>query len=381
MGEALLVKYGGAAEKTTIIQPDSCALIVTVLDPLGRPVPANTPVNCNDSGQWYNYETNENGQVLFRIRTGTCGMTAFSWRNRGNDRANVKYIDVRDTAATISGCTVNTQMNYNLKFRGITESPISWGADFKNNIQFLWWNTTDCLIIGAGGAGTAMSAGYGAACNISHNITVDRNTIYSISVGMGSRGTGGTTSALGLSAVGGSSTAAGGSGNFRGGIPTTSYWSSEPNYNNTTVSPFTLSSRVGYGGYNGLLEMGIYVRNRVQDGTYYNFDTGVYSAGTTGHTTIDRYEVLAHVTVYFKDNEITYNTNNVCMLLDVGDTDNMRIFRSNLNNTAYCASNALRSLYADTDLRPSAGAGGCMCGYNVSSTRGGNGYIYLRRNT
>ena len=375
MGEALLVKYGGAASQETIIQQDSCALIVTVLDPLGRPVLANTPVNCNDSGQWYNYQTNDKGQVLFRVRTGVCNINAsnYSQISTGMFGEEVWYFDLQPTNVRVTDCQLNTQKDYNLTLpyhSSINNGYARINKD-NSNIRFLATNTIDVLLLGGGGGGNVMSAGCGAAINIGRGIAVDRNTTYHLEVGYGYSSTGGSSSAFGLSAVGGSKTGPGGSGSFMGGRA-----GSAPNWNNSTIYPFNINRYCGYGG--GTSTTGtISAWYSVTTSSYSNTRWGLSVNGNSrGRSYRDPFKnSMGYLWVYFNHNGANINTGVICF----GVNNKMSFSSASYNpvNNLNMSNLPYNTYYKEAQF---AGQGGCITIGTIKS-EGGNGFINIRRNS
>ena len=211
-----------------------CQIVCNVCDSDGVPI-SDAYVTCNDGGQWYNYHTNENGQVLFVTNSGTANITAFNYSNANRYR----YIDQRSANTVRVDAPVTTSKYLDFKLERITNCNFTAETSYMNttydsyvfrNSRFRVTNRIgEVIVVGGGGGGGcgftygtqnglnsyASCGGGGGAANHIVNVDVDKNTTYIISVGDGGEGAfknslkyywgsaGGTSSAFGISAIGG----------------------------------------------------------------------------------------------------------------------------------------------------------------------------------
>jgi hypothetical protein len=278
MGEALLVKAGTGLEKNPLDNVSTGesyhALLVKTIDSSGNILP-NIPVHCNDGGNWYNYNTNENGYTLFHCNSGAANITVW----------NYSILDSYNIADQLPN-TYNIDLPIGIK-SFINISTIKAANAFINNnisIRILDTNSMKVEIVGGGGHGgngagynngnTSSSSGVGGGGGAYNTTTFypDRLKTYNITIGYGGYfeqtendgsyyvnyyNTGGTTSAFDISAVGGRG---GEDGIGIGGNPS-AYSNSDFNF--------------GGGGGGGAYTLTLYTR-------IYNGGNGVNGGGNGG---------------------------------------------------------------------------------------------------
>ena len=380
MGEALLVKFGGAAENVPVVEPDSTSLLVTVFSYGGKTVPANTPVNCNDSGQWYNYETNDKGQVLFKVKSSTCSIQVSNIRKMAGSYRNIQYIDQGTGRSSVSGLVHGQERNLNITLPYVSINNKSINNNI--NIQVLSTNYIDCLLIGGGSGGNRVSAGGGAACNIGRRVSIDRNTVYQILIGTSSYGrSGGTTSAFGLSAVGGSLTAPGGSGTYRGGVA-----NGAPNYTNSTLSPFTINSGVGWGGYNNIGVCNVWLSIGDQKNSTYLWCTMEVDNWGYVPSPYMWFHTLKYPNIYLPHNSTWINSSRSTVGFQYSAMfSGFSIYGTSENSisTSTIIDKVVSRAVDNYDYitKPPYGQGGCLGHISVPNTLGGDGIVIIKSNS
>lgn len=234
MGEAILTRSGGSGP-TEVIPSDSSIVVLTLTDSSGNPA-VGIPVQCNDGGTLYNFATNTNGQALFSsLKSG--------WANFNISTTYSNGISIADQIS-------NGWYNFEAPFGKNTTveaalSPVSASAQKSIvNGQYLFLVNDIVNLNMAGGVGGSggfyqtywSGPGYsggsgGGAQQFIGEVSVSRNTIYNAIAGevgtSGSRGhakvgnftsrvwatdgsSGGTSTFIGKSAVGGGGGEAGG---------------------------------------------------------------------------------------------------------------------------------------------------------------------------
>ena len=296
MGEALLIKYGGAGEHNPLddiaVSADYCSILAVVRDSGGNKLP-NIPIYCKDGGRWYNYTTNENGMSLFR-----CNSSSANIRTT-NSSSIESYIMIDQRAPDVMNidAVVGTKMMVNITFEKINGRIQLTGT--RNNLRFMDTNEIKFMqMLGGGGASSYYAGGGGAAYNEAYNISIDRNTKYNTIAGNGGRGTGSsgaTTSAFGYSAIGGSGGSGtggigGGSGSFKGGNGGAQYQNGGPSaYANSNFDyggggagrcSFTYGQKY-YSGY-PVYEWNRYQNTWVAFQTVTNINVNTYSVNNGG---------------------------------------------------------------------------------------------------
>ena len=255
MAECIIARgggYGGGGSNGGLppVIVGFCQIVATVLDSDGVPVP-DMYVTCKDGSTWYNYHTNENGQCLFITNSGSANITAYNFSNENSYR----YMDQESTDTMNIDAPVTTSKYANFQFNRISNIRYykSGGNIWEKSNYYFYARDSrfrvtnqigEVIVVGGGGGGgtgqtiydnergnygknTNMSfGGGGGAANHAFNIKVLKNTNYgNFHLGTGGEGgwqdtytygrgsSGGTTSALGVSALGGSGgTYYGGSG-------------------------------------------------------------------------------------------------------------------------------------------------------------------------
>ena len=116
MAECIIARGGGTPNQDINIPviSDRSSVVVTVTDNDGVPI-SDLSVHCKDGDSWYNYHTNNKGQVLFMTNSGSANITAWNFSINGK----YKWIDMKE-------------VNKNL------DTPI--GSIIQNNISLPWYN-------------------------------------------------------------------------------------------------------------------------------------------------------------------------------------------------------------------------------------------------
>lgn len=223
MGEAIIAR-GQTASKNVLddipVSSGYCSILLQLKDSAGKPC-ENTKINCKDGSRWYNYTTNEAGYVLFKCNSGAANITASNRINGYNvyDQAVLKNINY--------DAPVGTKILKEVKFNKISHFDRKTSGWF-NGYTFRVTNTIKNLILVGGGGGGNSSRGSdeygwgggGGAKEFYSELSVTTNQYYNIFIGEGGNGvngnSGGTSTAFGYSAMGGSLTT-GGIGMYNGG--------------------------------------------------------------------------------------------------------------------------------------------------------------------
>ena len=232
MGEAFLTKALGYTPHDPLddvpVVASACSLLVTVRDSGGNKL-ANIPVHCKDGSKWYNYNTNDQGMVLFQCNSGGANIVAWNY-------SVIESYNMLDQTPCIKNnidAPIATKNHIEMILNKVAAGTTLTFSSTKVNQRFMDTSTLSLVkMVGGGGGGAHWASnnyggrgGAGGAYNYASNISVDRVTPYTITIGdrgsggtsHGSGSTGGTTSAFGISAVGGSCSTPGGSGSNRGG--------------------------------------------------------------------------------------------------------------------------------------------------------------------
>ena len=291
---------GGDPFNNIIINASYCSILATVKDSSGKPI-SNIPVNCRDGSRWYNYTTNDLGMVLFLCNSGSANITTYNRSVVGG-----YYIFDQIAPATVNvDAVVGTkqQVNLNFNYRGGT---IFIENNMSGNWKFFCTNNVFVQMVGAGGGGSYNCGGGGGAYNEA-NISIDKNTLYPPFI-VGRRAaysnnrykngnTGGTTSAMGIYAVGGtgggtsSGGIGGGTGSFKGGNGGSKYRNGNPSaYAN---SSFNYGG--GGGGGTDVSFVGYVNINYLYNSTWYNNIT-VYNCNSSGEYRVPMLELASNET-------------------------------------------------------------------------------------
>ena len=208
-----------------------CQIVANVYDSDGNPMP-NMLITCKDGESWYNYHTNDKGQALFVTNSGSANITAWNVSVQNNFR----YIDQNRPATMNVDAPITTSkfVNFNMSRAGNlnyqhTTNNIYDLGNIYSKIRFRVTNGIGTVAVGdAGGGGGGdgkdgrlSTGGGGGAKNAGHNITVNKEQDYPITIGSGGRGayttyyssnrsyirhigsSGGSSSAFGVVASGG----------------------------------------------------------------------------------------------------------------------------------------------------------------------------------
>ena len=215
MGEALISRTGNGESETSIpVLPDYHTLIVTLRDYDNAIIP-NYTINCKDGTSWYNYTTNDKGQVMFTTNSGSANITVY------NNLTGVRYLDFVNTIFNVD-CPLGQYSKHNIVLTG-QNGPINLT---NGNYMFLKPKTCTINVCGGGGGGgggggddyEGQTGGNGYVTNVTDNF--ESNNQFRVIIGSGGRmgyalrwedsthsgygGTGGTTSIRNYSANGGS---------------------------------------------------------------------------------------------------------------------------------------------------------------------------------
>lgn len=223
MAEAIISRRGkkdNSLSPPPIVQ-GRCQLLVYVTDSDNVPI-SNLSVHCRDGASWYNYHTNDKGQVLFSTTSGAANITAWNFSINGN----YKWIDQSSNSINIDApIGTSNIINLNLGLRSsFTASSMS--SNIYNEVCYTGsymtrhYNRGNLFIGGGGGGGGHQGAwdvcsgggGGGGGANSYNRISISKNTKYNFYIAEGGNGgnwnhiggyTGGTTSAFGYTAIGG----------------------------------------------------------------------------------------------------------------------------------------------------------------------------------
>lgn len=250
MAECIIARGGGRSdgESSVPIVSDRCSLVISIYDTDNKPL-SDMSVHCKDGNTWYNYHTNEKGQVLFMTNSGSANITAYNFSIQNNfmyldmENSNTINIDAPiaqkkeanivlgyKTTAEISGSTPT----YNLSQYLSTINSIQDSYYYAGNCFVHYANKANVILWGGGGGGgsagsmTSGGGGGGGAINIGNDIELDHSKPYTLRIGGDGRGghvannfgdngsSGGTTTIFNLSANGGSGGGFGGKGGLGG---------------------------------------------------------------------------------------------------------------------------------------------------------------------
>lgn len=168
MAEAFICRggYGGTIGGSDIpITPGYGTIRVTLLDSNGIAMPYMA-INCRDGSIWYNYHTNENGQILFTTNSGTAHITAYNFSIKNN----FKYIDqsiayengIDMPASSVKDITMQLSRINSVAYNRINSNIQNHSAFFDGNY---WYRVTDYVNVkmrgGGGGFGASTNYNYG----------------------------------------------------------------------------------------------------------------------------------------------------------------------------------------------------------------------------
>lgn len=256
MAECIIARGGGKIEEGSELPPvisGFCSILAEIVDPEGNPI-ENLSVHCKDGSTWYNYHTNDKGQVLFITNSGSANITAWNF----SIQDQYKWLDLNYTVKNVDA-PVTTSKKVELALPKLNNT-FHYGYTsniyedcYSGGYKVRVANTANIFLYGAGGGGGADSGLYnihsggggGGAGNTANNISLTKNHLYSFFIGSGGNHgygirtevawqfspaeAGGTSSVLGYTAIGGmggrtgsSNSAqayggAGGTGTYNGG--------------------------------------------------------------------------------------------------------------------------------------------------------------------
>lgn len=144
MGECIITRAAGEAEAALPISPGYHTVGVTLRDPFGK-IMVNWPVNCIDGSSTYNYKTNEKGQTIFMVNSGSANIFV---NNYGSD--GIEYIDLPTCWTNIDApAGLSTKVNINLNNGTVFHEFIA------NKVFGLYYdrNISNLILVGGGGGG------------------------------------------------------------------------------------------------------------------------------------------------------------------------------------------------------------------------------------
>ena len=260
----------GLANKINLIMSDMASVTLTVKSASGSPL----------SGVLVSGVFDDSGNAVYTNATGN----ASGYVSEGSTTISVKgYADIVDYSETIQvtkGASYTKAITLNTRnFLKITSSK---NVKYSGNVS-----RVDVSVGGGGGSGrcsnseSATGGGGGGYSTIKENVSFEPNTSYSAVIGAGGAGvaprsdglSGGTSSFMGVSATGGSggTQSAGGAGNGKGGLCTSSRSKTTNAGNGTTYIYTSFTEQALYGGGGA----GVYY-------AYGNDDWWSSTAGTPG---------------------------------------------------------------------------------------------------
>lgn len=218
MAECIIARGGGGSSGTDLppIVPGYSSILVTVRDSEGNLLP-ELSVHCKDGDNWYNYHTNNKGQVLFMTNSGSANITAWNFSINGN----YKWIDQSPVTQNIdapasSSNLVNMNLTYKPNFTVYYMNSSIYGDCFTGNYKVRASNYVNISVGGAGGSGAGGNNRYpgggggGGGLSISNSIKLNNKLNYVFYVGAGGAqsssvvgSSGGSSSAFGIVANGG----------------------------------------------------------------------------------------------------------------------------------------------------------------------------------
>lgn len=219
MGEALISRAGGSSGETVeVIDPVAgiCIVVPTLYDSAGNII-NNACINCKDGSAWYNYVTNNKGQIRFSTNSGTVNLYVPNRLNNGLYMFDQAELHKNGIAAPV-GTVVNINLNLS-RLNSYSISGSRWG-------QFRQTSKVSIELGGGGGGGSGGTdshngqmtsdqqygaGGGGGEYKTVANVPVTCLINYYAAVGSGgsggswgsSGGSGGTSSFVGHSALGG----------------------------------------------------------------------------------------------------------------------------------------------------------------------------------
>lgn len=280
MAECIIARGGGRSDGGSSGPPiiaDKHTILVTVTDSDGVII-NDLSVHCKDGDNWYNYHTNDKGQVLFVTNSGAANITAWNFSINGN----YKYIDQIETNKNIDAPVgLSTLLNLSLGFQTSEISFTSMTTNiyqkqcYSGNYKVRVANYVNVFAGGAGGGGvgaTSMDENYyniasggcggaGGGIAINNGVVLNHTQNYLFYIGSGGKGsgpydngiTGGSTSAFNTVATGGEggrlnyTRALEGNGTYGGGNGGTA-WIDEGTYYHGANSKYSNWGGGGGGG-------------------------------------------------------------------------------------------------------------------------------------
>lgn len=289
MGEAIIAR-GQTAAKNVLddipVSGDYCSIVVLLTDSAGGPC-ENTKINCKDGDRWYNYTTNEAGYVLFKCNSGAANISA-------NNLINGIYTFDQAAVSKDYDAPVGTKKLEKISFEKINHARVLGNTSGVFKVSD---SIKNLVLIGGGGGGSGGkwtdtswttyggAGGGGGAKNYSESVSIVKDQLYTLNIGSGGASTkaGGTTSAFGYSANGGSGGNGikggnGGAGLYKGGNGAWSYYINGTQYDfnkNMKAAENGNNDAGGGGGYG-------YMRANMSNYPYSYTYTGSNGGGSGG---------------------------------------------------------------------------------------------------
>lgn len=204
MGEALISRAGGGSEADVVIPvtPGYHTVLVTLKDYENKALNGFN-LNCKDGSTYYNYSTNDKGQVLFTCNSGSANIFL----------PNGNYIDFQSSWTNVAApIGLTSKVNINMQKSNFVD------VTTNRQVMFLKSTPLDLYVIGAGAGGgsgewsfdddsdyivTGQGGGSGYM-NRWNNISFNSNTVYQVYVGAGGSGGYSGSASHVLGAIGGS---------------------------------------------------------------------------------------------------------------------------------------------------------------------------------
>ena len=193
MGEALISRAGGGVGEDPLpVVTNGHVILATLTDFDGNIMPGYI-INCKDGSTWYNYTTNDKGQALFVITSGSANFTVYNSIN-----SQYPYIDFNHKTVDVDA-PVMSSTRLNIKLDRFTGEKV-----FRSTTRFklLKAGTFNIHIAGGGGGGTytygrsgsdegdyySYGAGGGNGRWQNNSVAFLANTGYTVQIGSGGSG-------------------------------------------------------------------------------------------------------------------------------------------------------------------------------------------------
>lgn len=144
MGESILCKYPtGKSDGDIIVLPTHHSILVKVIGPNNYGLAVNFPISCKDGSAYYNYTTNEKGQCLFMVNSGTANIFACNIVN------GTRYIDISNSWTNIDA-PVGSKTILNIV---LANGPTSITTTTEYNFTTAVTRNVNIALVGGGGGG------------------------------------------------------------------------------------------------------------------------------------------------------------------------------------------------------------------------------------